>query len=174
MKKLFLGNNATETCYKEVATYVPLNHPDLLVIKSPHTIDAVDAWIDALYTSPIILPRRYGVLEDAHELSETALGRMLEVLESTPNYVDVWLTSKRILTGTIHSRLMTVCTLGDSNLTEWRGIISNCKRWLVGSTSSKLWEEWHRILQLYTFALHNLPEYKCLEEARRFRISTPI
>lgn len=170
MPKLLVGNHATQQCLQEIKQLIPLNHPDFLHLKPPHTIANLDKWLGLIQTSPLQAQCRYGFLQDADELSEIALGRMLDILENAPHELLIWISSRGILHPTIHSRVMAYNAHGKSqNL--WNQILCNCKKNLSGSTNTADWKEWKQVLFYYRCYIHRFPEYQWLDLVKQLRIT---
>jgi hypothetical protein len=170
MHRLLIGESATSACLGEIARHVSLQSPDFLHLHPPHSILALDAWLDALQLSPVCESFRYGFLQDAHELSEVALGRTLDLLEHGLPHLKIWLSARGALHPTVHSRLLVSSYGGDGTESKWSELFARCLCRLKGSVVSSDWDEWREVLRAYKCYVYRVPEYQCISMVEKLRI----
>ena len=170
MHRLLIGESAASACLDEIALCVSLQSPDFLHLRPPHSILALDSWLDALQLSPLCESFRYGFLQDAHELSEVALGRTLDLLENGLPHLKIWISARGALHPTVHSRLLVSSYGGEGVESKWSQVFARCLGKLKGSVASSDWNEWREVLHAYKCYVYRVPEYRCIAAVERLRI----
>jgi hypothetical protein len=165
IRRLIIGRNSTEQCINEIQIKINLTHPDFLRLDGPCEIDEVDKWLTLLRTAPILNNYRYGLLTNAHQLSEQAITRLLDIAEDHSLNIMIWIASQTELIRTIHSRFH-VLNNGDLINDEWDEILRKCSDRLCGSCDSAAWEKWSKVSKLYMYSSKGVMPHKCIVEAR--------
>ncbi len=142
IRHMFIGQNAVAKCLSEIP--ISENHPDFVWLRAPCDIGAVDRWIADLYQSPLLLEYRYGLLTDAHLLSEVAITRLLDVAENHTLRLHLWVASASGLIHTVQSRFIVKAEQGKQDAQ------------LIGCEDTAVWDKFDREMELRKYQLYGI------------------